>query len=69
MKKGSTAVEAAGVIHSDLAQGFIRAEIMGWDDFISFGSHKKAKEAGKLRLEGRDYIMKDGDITLFRFNI
>lgn len=69
IKKGATAVEAAGVIHSDIAQGFIRAEVLGWEDFIEHGSHKEARAKGRLRLEGKEYIVKDGDIMLFRFNV
>lgn len=68
-KKGMTARECAGVIHSDFYKGFIRAETVSYDDLITYGSHQKCKEAGKVRLEGRDYIVKDGDILLFRFNV
>lgn len=69
IRKGTRAVEAAGVIHSDIQRGFIRAEIVGYDDFMSAGSMVKAKEHGTLRLEGKEYVMKDGDIVLFRFNV
>ena len=63
------AQDAAGVIHSDLARGFIRAEVTHYDDFVKAGSMAKAKEAGHLRLEGKDYIVQDGDIMLIRFNV
>jgi len=66
---GSSAWEAAGAIHSDIQKGFIRAEVLGWNDFLHYGSFKKAKQAGVLRLEGKDYIVKDGDIITFRFNV
>ena len=69
IKKGSTAVEAAQKIHSDIARGFIRAEVVHYDDFIKEGSFKNCKEKGLLRLEGKEYIVKDGDIINFRFNV
>lgn|SRR5690554_3162934 len=68
-KKGSTAYECAGIIHTDFQRGFIRAEVTSYDDFIKYGNLKKAKEAGRMRLEGKDYIFQDGDIVLFRFNV
>ena len=67
--KGTKAVNAAGVIHSDIQRGFIRAEIVNYDEFMAAGSMAKAKEAGHVRLEGKEYIIKDGDIVLFRFNV
>jgi len=67
-KKGSTAPQCAGIIHSDFEKGFIRAEVISYNDFKKYGGEKAAKEAGKARLEGKDYIMKDGDICHFRFN-
>jgi GTP-binding protein YchF len=67
--KGDTAPQAAGVIHTDFEKGFIRAEVMGYDDFISFGSEAKCREAGKLRVEGKEYVVNDGDIMHFRFNV
>ncbi len=67
--KGMTAQEAAGVIHSDLERGFIRAEVMKYDDFIRLGSELACKEAGKLMVEGKSYIVKDGDIMHVRFNV
>ena len=68
-KNGMNAKECAGIIHSDFEKGFIRAEVMSYDDLISCGSELKVKEAGKFRLEGKDYLMKDGDICHFRFNV
>lgn len=67
--KGWTAPQAAGVIHSDFEKGFIKAEIIKYDDLISLSSYEKVKEAGKLHLEGKDYVMEDGDIAEFRFNV
>lgn len=67
--KGSSAPQAAGVIHSDFEKGFIRAETMSYDDLVRLGSEKAVKEAGLLRSEGKDYIMKEGDVVLFRFNV
>ncbi|WP_306352763.1 redox-regulated ATPase YchF [Flavobacterium sp. '19STA2R22 D10 B1'] len=66
---GSTAPQAAGVIHTDFEKGFIRAEVIAYNDFVSFGSEAKVKEAGKLRVEGKEYIVKDGDVMHFRFNV
>ncbi len=67
--QGATAPQAAGVIHSDFEKGFIRAEVIAYDDFINCKGEQGAKEAGKLRLEGKEYITKDGDIMHFRFNV
>ncbi len=67
--KGATAPEAAGVIHTDFQKGFIRAEVISYDDYDKFGNEAKIKEAGKLRVEGKDYIVKDGDVMNFRFNV
>lgn len=67
--QGSTAPQAAGVIHSDFEKGFIRAEVIAYDDFIKYGGEQGAKEAGKLRLEGKEYVVKDGDVMHFRFNV
>ena len=66
---GSTAPQAAGVIHTDFERGFIRAEVTGYDDFIACKGEQGAKEAGKMRLEGKEYIVKDGDVMHFRFNV
>lgn len=68
IKKGTSAWEAAGAIHSDIQKGFIRAEIIGIDDFLGAGGETQAKQAGKLRLEQKEYVMQDGDWTNFRFN-
>jgi len=68
IKKGTTAWEAAGVIHSDIQQGFIRAEIISFADFIACGGETQAKQAGKMRLELKDYLMQDADLVNFRFN-
>ena len=68
-KKGMKAPECAGIIHSDFQRGFIKAEIMSFDDLKECGSELKVKEAGKMRLEGKEYLMQDGDIVYFRFNI
>ncbi|HUI70608.1 MAG TPA: DUF933 domain-containing protein [Spirochaetia bacterium] len=67
--EGSTAVDAAGEIHSDLAKGFIRAEVGDWKDILEAGDFAKAKKAGKVRLEGKEYVVKDGDVLLIRFNV
>jgi GTP-binding protein YchF len=69
VKVGATAPQAAGVIHTDFEKGFIRAEVIGYDDFIEYKGEAGAKEAGKWRLEGKDYIVKDGDVVHFRFNV
>tara|TARA_B100000427_G_scaffold327416_1_gene338107 strand:- start:145 stop:1242 length:1098 start_codon:yes stop_codon:yes gene_type:complete len=69
VKKGATAPQAAGVIHTDFEKGFIRAEVISYDDYIAFGSELSVKEAGKLSVEGKEYIVKDGDIMHFRFNV
>ncbi|MDD2409493.1 MAG: redox-regulated ATPase YchF [Bacilli bacterium] len=68
-KKGMKAPECAGIIHSDFEKGFIKAEIMSFDDLQKYGSELKVKEAGKIRLEGKEYLMQDGDICYFRFNV
>ena len=69
IRKGDTAPEAAGVIHTDFQRGFIKAEIVSFDDLMAAGSMQKAKEAGKVRMEGKDYVMADGDVVEFRFNV
>jgi len=66
---GATAPQAAGVIHTDFERGFIRAEVIGYQDFISYKGEAGAKEAGKWRLEGKEYVVKDGDVMHFRFNV
>jgi GTP-binding protein YchF len=69
VRAGSTAPQAAGVIHTDFERGFIRAETVAYDDFIKFKGEQGAKEAGRLRLEGKDYLVKEGDVLHFRFNV
>ena len=66
---GSTAPQAAGVIHTDFEKGFIRAEVIKYDDFVSYGSEAKVKESGKLSVEGKEYVVDDGDVMHFRFNV
>jgi ribosome-binding ATPase YchF (GTP1/OBG family) len=67
--EGSTAPQTAGIIHTDFEKGFIRAEIIGYDNFVEFNGEQGAKDAGKWRLEGKEYIVKDGDVIHFRFNV
>lgn len=67
--KGSTAPQAAGVIHTDFEKGFIRAEVMKYDDFVQYGSEAAVKEAGKFKVEGKEYVVSDGDVMHFRFNV
>lgn len=69
IEKGTKAVDAAGKIHTDISRGFIRAEIVSYDDLVELGSMAAAKEKGLIRLEGKDYIMQDGDVVHFRFNV
>ena len=69
VRAGATAPQAAGVIHTDFERGFIRAEIIGYDDYVASGGEQGAKEAGKLRVEGKDYVVQDGDVIHFRFNV
>ncbi len=66
---GSSAPQAAGVIHTDFEKGFIRAEVIAYEDFVNYGSEAKVKEAGKMKVEGKEYIVKDGDVMHFRFNV
>ena len=66
---GDTAPKAAGVIHTDFEKGFIRAEVMKYEDFTTLGSEAAVKEAGKFKVEGKEYIVKDGDVMHFRFNV
>jgi ribosome-binding ATPase YchF (GTP1/OBG family) len=68
-RKGMLAPECAGIIHSDFQRGFIRAETVSYDDLIKSGSMLKAKEAGLVRQEGKDYLVQDGDVMLFKFNV
>lgn len=66
---GAKAPEAAGVIHSDFEKGFIKAETISYDDYVSLGGEQGAKEAGRMRMEGKDYVVQDGDVMVFRFNV
>jgi GTP-binding protein YchF len=67
--KGAKAPQAAGVIHTDFEKGFIKAEVMWWEDYVKLGGEAKAREVGKLAIEGKDYVMRDGDVVHFRFNV
>ncbi|MEO5611804.1 MAG: DUF933 domain-containing protein, partial [Sphingomicrobium sp.] len=67
--KGAKAPEAAGEIHTDFERGFIRAETIAFADFIACGGETGAKDAGKMRAEGKEYVVRDGDVLLFRFNV
>jgi ribosome-binding ATPase len=69
VRRGATAPQAAGVIHTDFERGFIRAEVIGYDDYVKYKGEQGAKESGKMRLEGKDYVVKDGDVIFFRFNV
>jgi len=67
--KGDTAPQAAGVIHNDFERGFIRAEVISFDDFVKYKGEQGAKDAGKMRVEGKEYVVQDGDVMHFRFNV
>ena len=69
VEKGARAPQAAGVIHTDFERGFIRAETIAYEDYVAFGGEAGAREAGRLRSEGKDYVVQDGDVMLFRFNV
>ena len=69
VKRGSTAPQAAGVIHTDFERGFIRAETVAYDDYIKYRGESGARDAGRLRLEGKEYVVKEGDVLHFRFNV
>jgi hypothetical protein len=69
IRRGMTAPEAAGVIHTDFMRGFIRAEVCGWEDFVNLNGEVGARAAGKMRLEGKEYVVQDGDVMNFRFNV
>ena len=69
IRKGWTAPQAAGVIHTDFERGFIKAEVIWWEDLVRLGSEAKCREAGKLAVEGKDYVVRDGDVMHFRFNV
>ena len=68
-QNGTKAAQGAGIIHTDFEKGFIRAEIISYDDYMTLGGETKAKEMGKMRLEGKEYQIEDGDIVHFRFNV
>ena len=68
-KEGTNASGAAGIIHTDFEKGFIRAEVISFDDYVLFAGESGAKDAGKWRLEGKDYVVQDGDVIHFRFNV
>ena len=69
IRRGTSAPKAAAKIHSDIERGFIRAEVVRWEDLVHYGSEAKCREAGKLRSEGKDYVVQDGDVINFRFNV
>ena len=69
MRIGAKAPEAAGVIHSDFERGFIKAETISYDDYVTLGGEAGAREAGRLRMEGKDYVVQYGDVMVFRFNV
>ena len=69
VKTGATAPEAAGEIHTDFQRGFIRAEVIGYDDYIRSGGEQGAKDSGQLRIEGKEYVVREGDVIRFRFNV
>jgi ribosome-binding ATPase len=69
VRVGASAPQAAAVIHTDFERGFIRAEVIGFDDYVGCKGEQGAKEAGKMRLEGKDYLVRDGDVMHFRFNV
>ena len=69
IKNGTKAPQAAGKIHSDFERGFIRAEVIKYEDYVALGSEAKCREAGKISVEGKDYVVQDGDIMHFRFNV
>ena len=69
LKNGSPALEAAGKVHEDMARGFIKAELINFNEFVNIGDWQQAKNLGKIKLEGKDYVVKDGDIVEFKFNV
>jgi ribosome-binding ATPase YchF (GTP1/OBG family) len=69
VRKGSRAPQAAGAIHTDFERGFIKAEVIDWKDLIALGSEAKCRDAGKVRVEGKEYVVQDGDVIHFRFNV
>src|SRR5207247_6781939 len=69
LRRGETAIDAAATVHSDIARGFIRCEVVRWDDLVAAGGHAEAERAGKQRLEGKTYVVEDGDVLNVRFNV
>ena len=69
IQRGTPAPRAAGKIHSDIERGFIRAEVCRWDDLVALGSEAKCRDAGQMRIEGKEYVVQDGDVVNFRFNV
>jgi ribosome-binding ATPase YchF (GTP1/OBG family) len=69
IRRGTTAPRAGGKIHSDIERGFIKAEVIWWEDLISLGSEAACRSAAKLHMQGKDYVMRDGDVVNFRFNV
>jgi ribosome-binding ATPase YchF (GTP1/OBG family) len=69
LRRGQTALDAAGAIHTDIARGFIRCEVVDWRDLVELGSHAEVAKAGKQRLEGKTYVVEDGDVLNIRFNV
>jgi ribosome-binding ATPase YchF (GTP1/OBG family) len=69
LPRSGTALDAAGTVHTDLARGFIRAEVIAWDELISLGGLSEARAKGKLRLEGKEYLVKEGEVVHIRFNV
>jgi ribosome-binding ATPase YchF (GTP1/OBG family) len=67
LPRGGTALEAAGKVHTDMARGFVRAEVLGWEELVEAGSFARAREVGRLRTEGRDYVVRDGDVVTVKF--
>lgn len=68
IKKGSSAIEAAGIVHTDMSKGFIKAEVIDWEELVALGSWLKAKKAGKIRVEGKDYRVQDGEVLEIKFH-
>jgi ribosome-binding ATPase YchF (GTP1/OBG family) len=69
IRRGTRAPQAAGVIHTDFEKGFIKAEVIWWEDYVSLGGEARAREVGKIAVVGKDYVMRDGDVVHFRFNV
>ena len=69
IRKGARAPQAAGAIHTDFEKGFIKAEVIWWEDFVRLGGEAKARESGKMSIEGKEYVVRDGDVVHFKFNV